>query len=108
MPMGERGQFVSGGQRQSIAIARALLHDPPMLVLDEPTGALDHSAEEGVKRNLRDIATHKTLLVNTHRSSMLELVDRILVIDAGRVVADGTKNEVVEALRQGRISGAER
>ncbi|MFP4252566.1 MAG: type I secretion system permease/ATPase [Guyparkeria sp.] len=108
MPMGERGQFVSGGQRQSIAIARALLHDPPMLVLDEPTGALDHSTEALIKRNLQRVAKHKTLLVNTHRSSMLELVDRILVIDAGRLVADGPKDEVIEALRQGRISGAER
>ncbi|TKA91769.1 type I secretion system permease/ATPase [Guyparkeria sp. SB14A] len=108
MPMGERGQFVSGGQRQSIAIARALLHDPPMLVLDEPTGALDHSTEALIKRNLQQVAKHKTLLVNTHRSSMLELVDRILVIDAGRLVADGPKDEVIEALRQGRISGAER
>jgi len=108
MPMGERGQFVSGGQRQSIAIARALLHDPPMLVLDEPTGALDHSSEALIKRNLQHVAEHKTLLVNTHRSSMLELVDRILVVDAGRIVADGPKDEVIEALRQGRISGAGR
>ncbi|MFI9655202.1 type I secretion system permease/ATPase [Guyparkeria sp. GHLCS8-2] len=108
MPMGERGQFVSGGQRQSIAIARALLHDPPMLVLDEPTGSLDHSTEALIKRNLEQVAQHKTLLVNTHRSSMLGLVDRILVIDAGKLVADGAKEEVIEALRQGRISGAER
>ena len=108
MPMGERGQFVSGGQRQLIAIARALLHDPPMLVLDEPTGALDHSTEALVKRNLRQVAAHKTLLVNTHRTSMLELVDRIFVIDAGKLIADGPKEEVIEALRQGRIAGAER
>lgn len=107
-PMGERGQFVSGGQRQSIAIARALLNDPPMLVLDEPTGSLDHSSETAIKRNLQQVAEHKTLLVNTHRSSMLELVDRILVIDNGKLVADGPKNEVIEVLRQGKIPGGER
>ncbi len=108
MPVGERGQRVSGGQRQSIAIARALLHDPPMLVLDEPTGSLDHSTEALIKRNLKQLAEEKTLLVNTHRSSMLDLADRILVLDAGKVVADGPKEEVIEALRQGRIAGADR
>lgn len=107
-PMGERGKLVSGGQRQSIAIARALLHDPPMLVLDEPTGSLDHSSEVAIKQNLQEVIRQKTLLVNTHRSSMLDLVDRILVIDSGKLVADGPKDEVVEALRQGRISGGQR
>ncbi|HTF96065.1 MAG TPA: type I secretion system permease/ATPase [Cellvibrio sp.] len=106
MPVGEHGQLLSGGQRQSVSIARALLNDPPILLMDEPTGAMDHTSEEEFKRNLLQFAAHKTLLVITHRTSLLELVNRIIVIDAGKIVADGPKEQVVEALRQGRIGRA--
>lgn len=106
MPVGEHGQLLSGGQRQSVSIARALLNDAPILLMDEPTGAMDHTSEEEFKRNLLQFAAHKTLLVITHRTSLLELVDRIMVIDAGKIVADGPKEQVVEALRQGRIGRA--
>jgi ATP-binding cassette subfamily C protein LapB len=106
MPVGEHGQLLSGGQRQSVSIARALLSDPPILLMDEPTGAMDHTSEEEFKRNLVQFAAHKTLLVITHRTSLLELVNRIIVIDGGKIVADGPKEQVVEALRQGRIGRA--
>lgn len=106
MPVGEQGQLLSGGQRQSVSIARALLNDPPILLMDEPTGALDHTSEEEFKRNLTQFSAHKTLLVITHRTSLLELVNRIIVIDGGKIVADGPKEQVVEALRQGRIGRA--
>jgi len=106
MPVGEQGQLLSGGQRQSVSIARALLSDPPILLMDEPTGAMDHTSEEEFKRNLAQFAAHKTLLVITHRTSLLELVNRIIVIDGGKIVADGPKEQVVEALRQGRIGRA--
>jgi ATP-binding cassette subfamily C protein LapB len=106
MPVGEHGQLLSGGQRQSVAIARALLNDPAILLFDEPTGAMDHSSEEEFKRNIRNYAQHKTMLVITHRTSLLELASRIIVIDAGKIVADGPKEQVVEALRQGRIGRA--
>lgn len=106
MPVGEHGQLLSGGQRQSVSIARALLNDPPILLMDEPTGAMDHTSEEEFKRNLVQFAAHKTLLVITHRTSLLELVNRIIVIDGGKIVADGAKEQVVEALRQGRIGRA--
>lgn len=106
MPVGEHGQLLSGGQRQSVSIARALLNDAPILLMDEPTGAMDHTSEEEFKRNLLQFAAHKTLLVITHRTSLLELVNRIIVIDAGKIVADGPKEQVVEALRQGRIGRA--
>jgi ATP-binding cassette, subfamily C, bacterial LapB len=106
MPVGEHGQLLSGGQRQSVSIARALLNDPPILLMDEPTGAMDHTSEEEFKRNLVQFAAHKTLLVITHRTSLLELVNRIIVIDGGKIVADGPKEQVVEALRQGRIGRA--
>jgi ATP-binding cassette subfamily C protein LapB len=103
MQVGERGASLSGGQRQAVALARALINDPPMLLLDEPTSSMDHSTEEDAKQNLRSFAEGKTMIVVTHRTSLLELVDRIIVVDGGRVVADGPKAQVVEALRQGRI-----
>lgn len=106
MTVGERGESLSGGQRQAVAIARATLNDPPILLMDEPTGSMDHSSEEEIKQQLRSYAAGKTLLVVTHRTSLLDLVDRIIVIDAGKVVADGPKAQVVEALRQGRIGKA--
>lgn len=106
MLVGERGESLSGGQRQGVAIARAVINDPPILLLDEPTGSMDHSSEEEVKRRLAACATGKTMLVVTHRTSLLELVDRIIVVDGGRIVADGPKAQVVEALRQGRIGRA--
>lgn len=106
MMVGERGESLSGGQRQAVAIARAALNDPPILLLDEPTGSMDHSSEEEIKQQFRTFAEGKTMIVITHRTSLLDLVDRIIVIDAGKVVADGPKAQVVEALRQGRIGKA--
>lgn len=106
MPVGEHGQLLSGGQRQSVTIARALLNDPAILLFDEPTGSMDHSSEEEFKRNIATYSEGKTLVVITHRTSLLELVNRIIVIDAGKIVADGAKEQVVEALRQGRIGRA--
>lgn len=106
MLVGERGESLSGGQRQGVAIARAAVHNPPILLLDEPTGSMDHSSEETIKRNFQQFAMGKTLVIVTHRSTLLELVERIIVIDNGRIVADGPKARVVEALRQGRIEKA--
>lgn len=106
MLVGERGESLSGGQRQGVAIARALINDPPILLMDEPTGSMDHSSEEYVKQQLRSCTAGKTMIVITHRTSLLELVDRIIVVDGGKIVADGPKAQVVEALRQGRIGRA--
>ncbi len=104
--IGERGESLSGGQRQGVAIARALVQDPSILLLDEPTGAMDNLSEESIKRELGRVAAGKTLLLVTHRTSLLDLVDRIIVIDQGKLVADGPKAQVIEALRQGRIGKA--
>lgn len=104
--IGERGESLSGGQRQGVAIARALVHDPAILLLDEPTGAMDHASEETIKQELRRLAADKTLLLVTHRTSLLDLADRVIVIDHGKVVADGPKAQVIEALRQGRVGKA--
>lgn len=106
MLVGERGESLSGGQRQGVAIARALIHDPSILLLDEPTASMDHSSEEDIKKRLTEFMPGKTTIIVTHRTSLLELVDRIIVMDAGRIVADGPKDQVVQALRQGRIGKA--
>ncbi|MGD9172184.1 MAG: type I secretion system permease/ATPase, partial [Candidatus Thiodiazotropha sp.] len=102
MQVGERGEHLSGGQRQAIAIARALLLDPPVLMMDEPSNSMDNSTEAILKRQLAEYAKSKTLILVTHRSSLLDLVDRLIVIDRGRVVADGPKAQVLEALKQSR------
>ena len=106
MVVGERGESLSGGQRQGVAIARAVINDPPILLLDEPTSSMDHSSEEDIKRRLTEFARGKTVLLISHRTSLLDLADRIIVMDGGRIVADGPKDQVVTALRQGRIGKA--
>ncbi len=103
MQVGERGERLSGGQRQSIAVARALLRDPPILVMDEPSNAMDNTTEEQFKQRLAEWSVGKTLILVTHRASLLSLVDRVIVMDAGRVIADGPKERVLEALRHGHI-----
>nr|WP_251702219.1 type I secretion system permease/ATPase [Pseudomonas boanensis] len=105
-PVGERGQLLSGGQRQTVLLARALLLNPPMLVLDEPTSAMDNSSEDAVRQRLQDWARAKTLILITHRTSMLALVDRLIVLDNGKIMADGPKDSVIDALRKGRIGPA--
>ena len=106
MPVGERGMSLSGGQRQAVSIARALLLDPPILVLDEPTSAMDNTTEGRFKARLNAVMANKTLVLVTHRGSLLSLVDRLIVMDGGRVVADGPKDMVMEALNAGRIQTA--
>ena len=106
LPVGERGQLLSGGQRQAVALARALLLDPPILLLDEPTSALDNTGEERLKQRLQPYIADKTLVLVTHRTSLLSLVDRLVIIDRGRIVADGPKADVMAALKGGRISVA--
>ena len=106
MMIGERGDSISGGQRKSIALARAVVHDPQMLLLDEPTGSMDHSTETWVNDKIKSSCDGKTVLVATHRTSVLSWVDRIIVIDNGQVVADGPRENVADALRKGRIGKA--
>lgn len=106
MPVGERGESLSGGQRQAVGIARAILNDPAVLLLDEPSSAMDHQSEEALKERLGRFTTGKTVLLVTHRNSLLDLVDRLIVIDNGQIMADGPKAQVVEALQSGRIGRA--
>jgi len=106
MLVGERGESLSGGQRQGVAIARAVINDPPILLLDEPTSSMDFSSEDDIKRRLTEFSKDKTVILISHRTSLLELAERIIVMDGGRIVADGPKEQVVTALRQGRIGKA--
>ncbi|MFO7552132.1 MAG: type I secretion system permease/ATPase [Haliea sp.] len=106
MQVSERGDSLSGGQRKCVALARAVVHDPPILLMDEPTGSMDHSTEVAVKQQLTEYIQGRTWLVVTHRNSLLEMVDRIIVIDNGRLVADGPRDSVIQALQQGKIGAA--
>jgi ATP-binding cassette subfamily C protein LapB len=103
LPVGERGECLSGGQRQTIAIARAILHDPRYMVMDEPTNSMDNSSEEMLKRNLAGYIKNKTFVLVTHRASLLDLVERLIVLDHGKVVADGPKEQVMTLLREGKL-----
>jgi len=106
MVIGERGESLSGGQRQSVGIARAVLNDSPILLLDEPSSAMDHQSEDALKSRLRRFTVGKTVILVTHRTSLLDLVDRLIVIDNGQIMADGPKAQVVEALQSGRVGRA--
>ncbi|MDF1816719.1 MAG: type I secretion system permease/ATPase [Verrucomicrobiales bacterium] len=97
-PVSEGGKSLSGGQRQSIFLARALLRSPEILLLDEPTSSMDQLTEKTVLRNLDEYMKadpNRTMIISTHRQSILSIVDRIIVLDKGRIVSDGPKTKVV-------------
>ncbi|MBP2557437.1 ATP-binding cassette subfamily C protein LapB [Neorhizobium galegae] len=101
MPVGERGSNLSSGQKQALAIARLLLTKPKIVFLDEPSGAMDLASERHLLAKLSTAFSRETtLLIATHRFSMLELCDRLVVIDKGRIVADGPKAAVLEAMQR--------
>ncbi len=101
--IGEGGRLLSGGQRQAIALARALLTDPPLLILDEPTSNMDNRSESLVKQELGRLSPNTTLILVTHRTTMLDVVERIVVMEQGSIVADGPREQVLELLRSGKI-----
>jgi len=103
LEIGEQGRGLSGGQRQSVSIARALLHDPPILVFDEPSSSMDNRSETRLKQNLAQLLPGKTLILITHRGSLLDLVDRIVLVNNGVVVADGPREQVMTAIKSGQI-----
>jgi ATP-binding cassette subfamily C protein LapB len=103
MPVGERGEKLSGGQRQAVTVARALIIDPPILVLDEPTNMMDNRTEEQFKAQLQQYSPHKTLILVTHKGSLLSLVDRIILMDGSKIIADGPRDLVLKALAEGKL-----
>jgi len=105
MPVGERGEGLSGGQRQSVAIARAMLLNPPLFIMDEPTNSMDNASEARFKTQLRSRIEGKTVMLVTHRASLLDLVERIIVMERGCIAADGPTEQVLAALRQGKVRG---
>ena len=104
MVVEEFGRGLSGGQRQSVAIARALLLDPPVLVLDEPTSNMDNRSEIRLKGYLAKTVKEKTVVLITHRASLLDMVNRLIVIDNGSIIADGPKEFVLEAMKKGQLN----
>ncbi|MDF1760329.1 MAG: type I secretion system permease/ATPase [Coxiellaceae bacterium] len=103
MQVGERGKNLSGGQRQSVIVAQALLQNPKILVFDEPTASMDELSEKWFCEKIRGFMGDRTLLLSTHKASMLSLVDRLIVMDHGKVAADGPKDEVLKALHERSI-----
>ncbi len=100
----EGGKSLSGGQRQSIAVARALLLDSPIYLFDEPTNAMDAKTEQIMIDRLKKGTLNSTTLLVTHKMSLLQLVDRLMVMDNGKMIADGPKQTVLDALKTGKIS----
>jgi ATP-binding cassette, subfamily B, bacterial HlyB/CyaB len=95
--IGERGSNLSGGQRQRIAIARALVTDPRILIFDEATSALDYDSERVIQDNMRRMAERRTVFIVAHRLSMVRRADRIIAIDRGRIVEDGTHDDLIRS-----------
>lgn len=108
LTIGERGESLSGGQKQTIAIARALLRSPPILLFDEPSNSMDPQTERTFMKSLSTTLEGKTLVLVTHHHSVLPLVNRLIVLDAGQVVADGPKEQMLAALAEGKVNGAEK
>jgi len=101
--VGERGSYLSVGQRHLVALARALMSDAPIMILDEPTTGLDVGLEKKLVKHLDTTLEDKTLIVITHRFAALELVDRVIVVDGGKIVADGEKKMILEMLRSPKV-----
>lgn len=98
--LAERGQQLSGGQRQSICIARAFVGNPKIIIMDEPSSAMDTGSEQKLLVDLKSLLVDKTLILITHRGTLLNLVDRIVVFDSGRIITDGPRDKVLQAVSQ--------
>lgn len=100
MPVGERGTFLSGGQKQAIAIARSILLPYPIVLFDEPTSSMDTTSETKFINNIKKYQADKTVILVTHKTSLLKLVDRVIVLEDGKIVLDGKKDLILSKLRK--------
>ena len=98
--LSEGGKDLSGGQRQAIALARAIVRKPSIILLDEPTSAMDLTSERQIIQNLKSYFNKQTLIVVTHRMSLLQLVDRVIAVDDGKVTVDGTRDSILSKLKE--------
>lgn len=104
--LADRGEGLSGGQRQSIAIARALAGSPPVLLFDEPSSAMDQQTETGLITRLAKELEGRTMIVITHRTPFLHLASRVIILDRGRIVADGPRDEVLGKMKRPKVAAA--
>lgn len=102
LQVGERGEGLSGGERQSVTLARALVSNPNIMIFDEPTNSMDDLSEEQFKNKVANIVKDKTVIVITHRPSILSIVDRLIVVDDGKIIADGPKAKIISSFSNGK------
>jgi ATP-binding cassette, subfamily C, bacterial LapB len=105
MAIAEGGASLSGGQRQAVALARAMMVSPAVLLLDEPTSAMDNATEQSTMKAINRLMDGRTVVLITHKLQLLEFVDRVMIIDSGQRVADGPKQMVMQALSEGKVRG---
>jgi ATP-binding cassette subfamily C protein LapB len=105
MPVGEGGKMLSGGQRQAVALAQVMLGDARVMLLDEPTASMDQVSEQAIHKALARVSEGRTLVLVTHKTSLLALVDRLIVLDQGRVILDGPKDQVIRQLATNAATG---
>jgi ATP-binding cassette, subfamily C, bacterial LapB len=108
MLINERGEGISGGQRQAVAIARALISRPSVILLDEPTSAMDQISEQRALNAILELSPGRTVVMVTHKMSILSFAQRLIVLEAGQKVADGPRQAVIDALNAGQVKAAER
>ena len=104
----DKGNGLSGGQKQAIAITRAIVHKPSHFILDEPTSAMDMNSELNFINNFKEVVKDSTLIVVSHRMPLLNLVDRVLVMNEGKIVEDGPRDEVLEKLQPKKLIMADK